>query len=110
MLKLKFCPNCNTALKYQDKEGKIFRLCPKCGYEEEVSETFTQEAYRVGQKVTVIGEDEKKMRKMPTTRITCPRCSYNLAYCWTAQTRGGDESSTQFFRCKKCGYTWRLYT
>ncbi len=109
VLKLKFCPQCNTALKYQDKEGKIYRLCPKCGYEESVSEPFTQE-YKVEAKVTVIGEDEKKMRTMPTTSITCPRCGHGVAYFWTAQTRSGDESDTQFFKCKKCGHTWRLYT
>jgi DNA-directed RNA polymerase subunit M len=25
------------------------------------------------------------------------------------QTRRADESATQFFRCTKCGHTWREY-
>jgi DNA-directed RNA polymerase subunit M/transcription elongation factor TFIIS len=29
---------------------------------------------------------------------------------WIVQTRGSDESSTQFMRCVKCGYTFREYT
>jgi DNA-directed RNA polymerase subunit M len=26
------------------------------------------------------------------------------------QTRGIDESMTQFYRCTRCGYTWRDYS
>jgi DNA-directed RNA polymerase subunit M len=29
---------------------------------------------------------------------------------WQVQTRGGDEASTQFFRCTKCGHTTREYS
>jgi DNA-directed RNA polymerase subunit M len=31
-------------------------------------------------------------------------------YVWQVQTRGGDEASTQFFRCTKCGHTFREYS
>jgi len=60
--------------------------------------------------VKVIGEDERKIRTMPTIRIECPKCGYKKAYWWTVQTRGGDEAATQFFRCMKCNHTWREYT
>ena len=59
--------------------------------------------------ITVIGK-EQQVRTLPTTRIACPKCGNNLAYVWQVQTRGGDEGSTQFFRCTKCDYTFREYT
>ena len=34
----------------------------------------------------------------------------NTAYVWQVQTRGADESSTQFLRCTKCNYTFREYS
>ncbi len=110
VVKLRFCPTCNAKLEYVTKEDKLFLVCPRCGYEEEASEKFVAEERGIEEeKVTVIGEDEKKIRKMPTTRVECPKCGYKVAYWWMTQTRGGDEAATQFFRCKKCNHTWRLY-
>jgi len=42
--------------------------------------------------------------------MECPKCGNNQVYVWQVQTRGADESSTQFFRCTKCGYTFREYS
>ncbi|MGA3289451.1 MAG: hypothetical protein ABSD42_04340 [Candidatus Bathyarchaeia archaeon] len=47
---------------------------------------------------------------MPTLHVDCPRCGSNTANVWQVQTRGSDESSTQFFRCLRCGFTFREYT
>ena len=107
---LRFCPKCNTLLTYEQRNGKIWLACPKCGFEEETEEAKIQEEYRVEKKVSVIGKDERRARRMPTEAVECPKCSYGTAYWWMVQTRGGDESTTQFFRCKKCDHTWRRYS
>ncbi|RLG10996.1 MAG: transcription factor S, partial [Thaumarchaeota archaeon] len=39
----------------------------------------------------------------------CPKCGNREAYYWAVQTRSADEPMTRFFRCTKCGYTWREY-
>ncbi|KPV61482.1 MAG: DNA-directed RNA polymerase subunit M [Candidatus Bathyarchaeota archaeon BA1] len=115
---MQFCPSCGTRLApARRKEGRKVALllsCPKCGYEKEaveapapipkIIEHTPQEC------IAVIGREEQRLRTLPTVRIECPRCGTNLAYAWQVQTRGSDESSTQFFRCTKCSYTFREYS
>jgi DNA-directed RNA polymerase subunit M len=59
--------------------------------------------------VAVIGKEEQ-LSTLPTLQINCPRCGDNTTNVWQVQTRGLDESSTQFFRCVQCGYTYRETT
>lgn len=117
---MEFCPKCDSRLVLQkEKTGKktsLILVCPKCGYSKQpVSSKIAQKISKVippdPQKlVAVIGKKEQKLRTLPTVRIECPRCGNNLAYAWQVQTRGADESSTQFFRCTKCEYTFREYS
>ena len=53
---------------------------------------------------------DREVRTMPIIRVNCPKCENGEAYVWQVQTRGGDEASTQFFRCTKCNHTWREYS
>ena len=100
------------------KEGKskvTFVLsCPKCGHKKRVAKKVmaTSKAPDHGpqERVVVIGKEEQKLRTLPTARAECPKCGNMLAYVWQVQTRGSDESSTQFFRCTKCDYTFREYS
>ncbi|KPV64578.1 MAG: DNA-directed RNA polymerase subunit M [Candidatus Bathyarchaeota archaeon BA2] len=115
---MEFCPKCGTRLTpTRKKEGKKVALqlvCSKCGYKKravsapvvvpKVIERTPQES------IAVIGKEEQRLRTLPTVRIECPKCGNNLAYVWQVQTRGSDESSTQFFRCTKCNYTFREYS
>jgi DNA-directed RNA polymerase subunit M len=57
--------------------------------------------------IAVLGKKFLKLRTLPTERIECPRCGKNRAYVWMVQTKGLDESTTQFFRCIKCNHTFR---
>ena len=61
------------------------------------------------QLVSVIGK-ENQLSVLPTIQVTCPRCENKNAYAWQVQTRGADESSTQFLRCTSCDYTFRENT
>jgi len=60
--------------------------------------------------IIIISKKEQNLQTLPTVTIECPKCGNNQAYVWQVQTRGADESSTQFFRCTKCGYTFREYS
>jgi len=118
---MEFCPKCGSRLEpKKSKSGKettLALVCSKCGYKK--PETGKKiEAPKVGkviqhspqQLVAVIGKEEQKLRTLPTVRVECPKCSNNTAYVWQVQTRGADESSTQFLRCTKCNYTFREYS
>jgi DNA-directed RNA polymerase subunit M len=117
---MEFCPKCGSRL--EPKKGKtqkgaaLMLVCPKCGYrkqekggkvEPKVAKVIQHNPQKL---VAVIGKEEQKLRTLPTVRVECPKCGNNLAYVWQVQTRGADESSTQFLRCTKCGYTFREYS
>lgn len=110
---MEFCPSCGTRLIPERSKKKTFLVCPKCKYKKRVEApiptskvlgTTTQET------IVVIGKEEQQIRTLPTITVECPRCGNNQAYVWQVQTRGADESSTQFFRCTKCNYTFREYS
>jgi DNA-directed RNA polymerase subunit M len=118
---MEFCPRCGSRLEpKKSKSGKDASLvltCPKCGYKK--PENGEKLESKVGSKViqhtpqqfvAVIGKEEQKLSTLPTVRIECPRCGNKTAYVWQVQTRGADESSTQFLRCTKCNYTFREYS
>ncbi len=56
----------------------------------------------------VLDETEAK-EELPTIKIDCGKCGHNKAVWWMLQTRSADEATTQFYRCIKCGHTWRNY-
>jgi DNA-directed RNA polymerase subunit M len=113
---MEFCPKCGSMLVPQKTEGKVVMMCPKCEYV--LKETPEKSDNKVGgkvithnlqQQVTVIGKSDE-VDTMPTMRMECPKCGNMLVYVWQVQTRGGDEASTQFFRCTKCNHTFREYS
>jgi DNA-directed RNA polymerase subunit M len=117
---MEFCPKCGSRLSpkkaKKGREGSLVLACPKCGYRKHASGKKVEPKvakmiqHKPQQLVAVIGKEEQKLRTLPTVRIECPKCGNNLAYVWQVQTRGADESSTQFLRCTKCNYTFREYS
>ena len=116
---MEFCPKCGSRLvpkKAKIAKASIVLVCPKCGYKRRESSKKVEPKvakviqHKPQQLVAVIGKEEQKLRTLPTVRIECPKCGNNLAYVWQVQTRGADESSTQFLRCTKCNYTFREYS
>jgi transcription factor S len=112
-----FCKECGSRLEPKKvKSGKQTMLvlsCGKCG--EKTNQTNETKiiskiiTHSPKQMVSVI-DKEKQLSTLPTIRFTCLRCGNNNAYAWQVQTRGADESSTQFLRCTNCGYTFRECT
>jgi len=110
-MRLVFCPKCKTLMVPVKRSGRTVFKCSKCGYEEE-PEASSLEAYRErsevrrGEGVMVV---EREGELLPKTRARCRRCGNEEAYYWLQQTRAADEPPTRFYRCTKCGYTWREY-
>jgi len=106
---VKFCLKCGTALIIERKEQCYY--CPKCGEKEPLEEDVVISRNRAEEdKVIVIGKKERNLRTTPQVKAECPKCGNTMAYWWMVQTRGIDESATQFYRCTKCGHTWREYS
>ncbi|BAJ50278.1 DNA-directed RNA polymerase subunit M [Candidatus Caldarchaeum subterraneum] len=109
---MEFCPKCGKTLTPSRVGGKAMLVCKRCGYQKPLE----------GEKVVIKLEKENTVSKnvaaiveaeeapLPTTSdVVCPQCGHNEAKWWTVQTRSADEPMTQFFRCVKCGHTWREY-
>ncbi len=105
---VKFCPKCGGIML---NKGRSTVKCISCGYEEVVGESGSSVRIvrRNKKKEIVVIEEEPQVRLLPKTNITCPRCGFNEAYYWEIQTRSADEPATRFFKCVKCGYSWREY-
>ncbi len=88
------------------KEGISTILRCHCGYSEEGSGRFTEELNKEKKELGIV---EKDMETRPVVKAKCPDCGNNEAYNWEIQTRSADEAATQFFKCLKCGHTWREY-
>lgn len=111
----RFCPRCGGLLRPYKHGNKTFLICMRCKYKIEASQKDL-DTYKLSVKIThsekektiIISSD--KIEGLPITKeVICPRCGYNEAYYWMMQTRAADEPATRFFKCTKCGYTWREY-
>ncbi len=117
---MEFCPKCGSRLepkKSKTEKGSSLMLVCKCGYKkQEATKKIEPKAtgkviqHSPQQFVAVISKEEQKLNTLPTVRVECPKCGNNTAYVWQVQTRGADESSTQFLRCTRCNYTFREMT
>ncbi len=114
MMNMLFC-ECG-ALLVPDKQadGKIQMKCPACG--KTISSDSNAKVFEIKQKIqhselekTVIIEDPYEIETLPTTTVKCDKCDNNKAAYWQEQTRSADEATTTFYRCVRCGHTWRDY-
>jgi len=115
---MEFCAECGSRLVPKKvssgKQALVMLACTKCQFKKHESNNKALVTGRIivhspKQLVAVIGKEEQ-LSILPTLHADCPRCGNNTANVWQVQTRGSDESSTQFFRCLKCGYTFRENT
>lgn len=84
--------------------------CRRCGYIQpiEKAEDLRITTTITPKEITIVDDDEK-VNTLPTITVQCPKCENNLAFWWLRQLRSADESEVRFFRCTKCGHTWREY-
>ncbi len=112
---MEFCPKCGSRLVPKKTSKGVTLGCPKDDYvkpaEKEVEAKASGKVIKhtLQQQVTIIAKEDN-VDTMPTMRMECPKCGNMTVYVWQVQTRGGDEASTQFFRCTKCNHTFREYS
>lgn len=109
-----FCPRCGAIMNIKDNVLK----CSRCGYEIPRNNigtriTFSRVIKHEEKEKTVIIDDQK-VSVPPTAvlvkdQVRCPKCGQMEVYAWQIQTRAADEPPTTFYKCAKCGYTWREY-
>ncbi|MEM3737280.1 MAG: transcription factor S [Candidatus Bathyarchaeia archaeon] len=113
--RMEFCPKCGMRLTMAVTD-KVSLKCPNCGYKATKKSTLPvvakvdRSSVEAKEPIVIVSEKEAKLKTLPTEKAECPKCGNMLAYVWLVQTRGADESSTQFFRCTRCGETWREYS
>ncbi|MDR1993584.1 MAG: RPA12/RPB9/RPC11 RNA polymerase family protein [Nitrososphaerota archaeon] len=116
---MEFCVECGTRLKTVKNQANnqtvMMLTCSKCGQKKPDLEIYPKLNNKIikhnpKQFVAIIGREEQEFTTLPTIRVDCPRCNNNIANVWQVQTRGSDESSTQFLRCTQCNFTYREYT
>jgi DNA-directed RNA polymerase subunit M len=108
---MKFCEKCGNLLLVKRKRKSVYWVCRKCGKEYRPKGeklTISETAHEVKKGIVVMGKDEG-LEELPKTKVMCPRCENMEAYWWMQQTRTADEPPTFFYRCTKCGYSWRSY-
>lgn len=101
---MEFCPKCKSLMRYSGEK----LVCRKCGYEKVAGNERIIIRSEVNREEIPVIEGEE-VRTLPTTKAICPACGNNEAYWWMRQLRAADESEVRFFRCTKCGKTWREY-
>ncbi|MEM5875485.1 MAG: transcription factor S [Candidatus Aenigmatarchaeota archaeon] len=109
---MKFCSKCGGIMSVIEEKGKKYLKCSRCGYKEEAKrEKFIlkEEIVEDENKKLIVFKKDEDLKQLPTTKIDCPKCGYEEAYWWMQQTRSSDEPPTIFYKCKKCGYSWRIY-
>lgn len=101
-----FCPKCKSIMMPTKQGNKTILLCKNCGHKNESAETKIKEEVKQKKKEDVaVAKSNEQI--LPEVDAQCPKCGNNKAYFWTMQTRGWDEPETQFYKCTKCGHSWR---
>lgn len=108
---MRFCPRDGILMMPVRRSNATILRCPKCGYEEAI-DNEAKTAYKskaIIDKKNDILIAAAAFETLPKVKAVCPKCGNEEAYMWMQQTRAADEPPTRFYRCAKCGYTWREY-
>ena len=104
------CPKCGSLMIPKKVKDKTFLVCRKCGYKTEMKRSLVISSnVKSEKKEAIIISSKEEKTSLPETNVICPKCGNNKAYWWMQQTRSADEPPTVFYKCTKCGYTWRSY-
>jgi len=108
---MRFCEKCGNILVVVKKRKKSYLYCKHC----DKYYPLKQEKISIGQvlnekkKEVIVFKKGEEYSELPKTKVICPNCENTEAYWWMQQTRSADEPPTIFYKCTKCGYSWRSY-
>ncbi|AAR39225.1 NEQ377 [Nanoarchaeum equitans Kin4-M] len=105
---MEFCPKDGSILIPKKEGDKTYLVCPVCGYKKEVTSLVIKEEVKKKEELGK-GIAEKETIYSKAKGVKCPKCSSEEVVYFTLQTRASDEAETIFYKCLKCGYTWREY-
>jgi DNA-directed RNA polymerase subunit M len=108
---MEFCDKCGNLMVVKKGRKNTYLVCRKCGRKKKVKKEKVLLSERLADKkkeIVVMGKGEE-LAELPKTKIMCPKCENVEAYWWMQQTRSADEPPTLFYKCTKCGYSWRSY-
>lgn len=100
-----FCPKCGSLLIPKIVNHVAVSEC-SCGYSSQGNDLNFSEKQKDTTNVDIVESD---VSTNPITDAKCDKCGHDKAEYWLIQTRAGDESETQFFKCCKCHHQWREY-
>jgi len=108
---MRFCEKCRNLLVVEKKRKNVYLVCRKCKrvYKTKGEKLRIGSSVTEGKKRVIVMTEKDQFSELPKTRIICQKCENMEAYWWMQQTRSADEPPTMFYRCCKCGYSWRSY-
>jgi len=101
---MEFCQKCGSMILVDKNKA----ACMNCGYKSKKKPKI-ESSEKIEKKETIAIVREGEDNTNPIVDITCLKCKNKKCYFWTSQTRSSDESETKFYKCVKCGHTWRVY-
>ncbi|MDD5417744.1 MAG: transcription factor S [Candidatus Nanoarchaeia archaeon] len=109
---MEFCCKCGALMMPKKEKGENILSCTGCGHNECLKGEIEikQKKKETKEVKFTVEDDESKKASMPVVKEQCSKCKNKEAYFWTVQTRAADEPPTKFYRCTKCGHTWRDYS
>jgi len=103
---MEFCDRCRSLM--YPAAGKL--VCRRCGFTRDAcGEQVVRSNSQPQNERSIAVHEKAEPAGLPTTRAPCPECGNGTAYWWLRQLRSADESEVRFFRCTRCGKTWREY-
>ena len=93
-----FCQKCKNLLIVAEN-----KKCKNCGALVEQKIEFLSKR-KVKKEIKTSNEQRDTE---PILNAKCKKCGNDKVYCWSKQVDYADEPEVEFYRCTKCGYTWR---
>jgi len=103
---MKFCTECGGLLV--PVKGNNYSVCRSCKrkYFVEEEAAIVSKLNEEEKEIKIFDEEQSDFRT--TNTVTCPKCGNSKAEWTIRQMRGGDEAPTEFYRCLKCRWVWRV--
>ncbi len=105
---VEFCDRCGNIMMPKKIGKTTYLVCRKCGNKKKRNIRVSKISEKTGEKKDILVLTDES-QNLPKTKVVCPKCGNREAFWWLQQTRSVDEPPTQFFKCTKCGHTWREY-